>query len=217
VLVLDSGSPLVSVAVGRGGAVLAARAMEISRSSALLLEMVDAVLHEAGIEVAALSGVAALAGPGSFTGLRIGLATVLGLHQALGLPATALPTLPVLASLAPPGSGRAVGAVDSLRGEWMVEEWIEGEGQGSALLPGPELARFAPCSIVGFGVSRLGELPGWPASSIRLVEPGPLAPAALPLLAALAADAWDPALLSAPIYARPPAVTAPRPARRAAG
>ena len=216
-LVLDSGSPLVSVAVGRGGAVLAARAMEISRSSALLLEMVDAVLHEAGIEVAALSGVAALAGPGSFTGLRIGLATVLGLHQALGLPATALPTLPVLASLAPPGSGRAVGAVDSLRGEWMVEEWIEGEGQGSALLPGPELARFAPCSIVGFGVSRLGELPGWPAPSIRLVEPGPLAPAALPLLAALAADAWDPALLSAPIYGRPPAVTAPRPARRAAG
>jgi tRNA threonylcarbamoyladenosine biosynthesis protein TsaB len=219
VLVLDSGSPLVSVAVGRGGAVLAARAMEISRSSALLLAMVDSVLREAGIEVAALSGVAALAGPGSFTGLRIGLATVLGLHQALGLPATALPTLPVLASLAPPGSGRAVGAVDSLRGEWAVAERAEGEDRGMTLLPGPELARFAPCAIVGFGVSRLGELPGWPAPSagIRLVEPGPLAPAALPLLAALPADAWDPALLTAPIYARPPAVTAPRPARRAAG
>ncbi|HEV7515153.1 MAG TPA: tRNA (adenosine(37)-N6)-threonylcarbamoyltransferase complex dimerization subunit type 1 TsaB, partial [Thermoanaerobaculia bacterium] len=91
VLILDSGSPLVSVAVGRGSAVLAARAMEISRSSALLLAMVDAVLGEAGLEVAALSGVAALAGPGSFTGLRIGLATVLGLHQALGLAATTLP------------------------------------------------------------------------------------------------------------------------------
>jgi tRNA threonylcarbamoyladenosine biosynthesis protein TsaB len=222
VLILDSGSPLVSVAVGRGSAVLAARAMEISRSSALLLAMVDAVLGEAGLEVAALSGVAALAGPGSFTGLRIGLATVLGLHQALGLAATTLPTLQVLASLAPPGSGRAVGAVDSLRGEWAVEEWVGRVGQGMTLRPGPELAGFAhaaDAAIVGFGVSRLGDLPGWPAASggIRLVEPGPLAPAALPLLAALAADAWDPALLSAPIYARPPAVTAPRPARRAAG
>jgi tRNA threonylcarbamoyladenosine biosynthesis protein TsaB len=217
ILVLDSGSPRVSAAVGRGGAVLAARDREIARSSALLLEMVDSVLHEAGIEVAALAGVAALGGPGSFTGLRIGLATVLGLHQALGLPATALPTLAVLAALAPAGSGRALGAVDSLRGEWAVEEWIDGVGQGMTLRPGPELAGFAsdgaPCAIVGFGVSRLAALPGWPALSanIRLVEPGPLAPAALPLLAALPESGWDPALLSAPIYARPPAVTAPRP------
>lgn len=206
VLVLDSASPQVSVAVGRGGEVLAERAVEISRSSALLLERVSEVLKEAGTAVADLSGVAALAGPGSFTGLRIGLATVLGLHQALGLPATALPTLQVLASLAPPGSGRALGAVDSLRGEWAVEEWRGGRGQGMTLLPGTELARFAPCAVVGFGVSRLGDLPG-----VRFVEPGPLAPAALPLLAALPAESWDPASLTAPIYARPPAVTAPRP------
>jgi tRNA threonylcarbamoyladenosine biosynthesis protein TsaB len=210
VLVLDSGSPLVSVAVGRGGRVLAAHAAEIARSSALLLAMVDSVLREAGLEVEALSGVAALAGPGSFTGLRIGLATVLGLHQALGLPATTLPTLQVLATLAPPEDGRAVGAVDSLRAEWAVEEWTDSGGRGMTLLPGPELASFAPGSIVGFGVSRLGDLPGWPAAA-RLVEPGPLAPAALPLLAALPAESWDPALLTVPIYARPPAVTAPRP------
>lgn len=212
-LVLDSGSPRVSVAVGRGGAMLAMRAVEISRSSALLLEMVEAVLAEAGVALPALSGVAVLAGPGSFTGLRIGLATVLGLHQALGLPATALSTLEVLASLAADGSSageRAVGAVDSLRGEWAVEDWSGGVGRGMELLPGSELARFAPGAIVGFGVARLADLPGWPAGA-RLVEPGPLAPAALSLLAALPEDRWDPALLTAPIYARPPAVTAPRP------
>jgi tRNA threonylcarbamoyl adenosine modification protein YeaZ len=212
-LVLDSGSPLVSVAVGREGEVLAMRAAEIARSSALLLAMVDAALREAGIEVAALAGIAALAGPGSFTGLRIGLATVLGLHQALGLPATALPTLRVLASLAPPpnaGDGRAVGAVDSLRGEWSVEEWTGGEGSRMELLPGPELGRYAPGAIVGFGVSRLGELPGWPAA-LRPIEPGPLAPAALPLLPPLGNPGWDPSLLTAPIYARPPAITAPKP------
>ena len=211
ILVLDSGSPLVSVVVGRAGAVLAARSAEIARSSALLLAMVDATLREAGLTVADLSGLAALAGPGSFTGLRIGLATMLGLHQALGLPATTLPTLRVLASLAPAGSVHSLGAVDSLRGEWSVEEWTGGTGGGMELLPGPDLARFAPGSIVGFGVSRLGELPGWPAA-LRLVEPGPLAAAALPLLPPLGDPGWDPALLTAPIYARPPAVTAPRPA-----
>jgi tRNA threonylcarbamoyladenosine biosynthesis protein TsaB len=216
VLILDSGSPLVSVAVGRVGrdtAVLAMRAREIARSSALLLAMVDEVLGEAGIDVGALAGIAALGGPGSFTGLRIGLATVLGLHQALGIPATTLPTLRVLAALAAPDGGRTVGAVDSLRGEWAVEEWAGDVGRGAALVPGPDLAGFAPCTLVGFGVSRLGELPGWPAGpgGVRLVEPGPLAPAALPLLAGLPAEGWDPALLSAPIYARPPAVTAPRP------
>ena len=208
ILILDSGSPLVSVAVGRGGVVLAMRAAEIARSSALLLAMVDEVLGEAGLDVGELAGVAALGGPGSFTGLRIGLATVLGLHQALGLAATTLPTLEVLAALAPPGSARAMGAVDSLRGEWTVDP--AGGGRGMKLVAAPDLAGFAPCALVGFGISRLGALPGWPETA-RLVEPGPLAPAALPLLAALPVERWDPALLCAPLYARPPAVTAPRP------
>jgi tRNA threonylcarbamoyl adenosine modification protein YeaZ len=211
-LVLDSASPRVSVAVGRRTELLAMRAAEVTRSSVLLLEMVDAALREVGIEVAALAGIAALAGPGSFTGLRIGLATVLGLHQALGVPVTTLPTLRVLASLASSteeSGGRAVGAVDSLRGEWSVEEWTDAVGSGMELLPGPALSRLAPGSIVGFGISRLGELPGWPAE-VRLIEPGPLAPAALPLLPSAGDPGWDPALLTAPIYARPPAVTAPK-------
>jgi len=122
----------------------------------------------------------------------------------------------VLASLAADASEHALGAVDSLRGEWSVEEWTGGVGRGMELLPGAEIARFAPGSIVGFGISRLGQLPGWPAA-VRLVEPGPLAPAALPLLPPPGDPAWDPALLTAPIYARPPAVTAPRPAGAARG
>ncbi|HXO18406.1 MAG TPA: tRNA (adenosine(37)-N6)-threonylcarbamoyltransferase complex dimerization subunit type 1 TsaB, partial [Thermoanaerobaculia bacterium] len=183
-LVLDSGSPLVSVALGREGAPLAVRAEEISRSSTRLLEMVDEVLAAAGMGLAEVGGVAALAGPGSFTGLRIGLATVLGFQQALGLPATAVPTLRVLASLAPPRAGRACGAVDSLRGEWAVEEWRAGERvDGMRLLPAAELSRLAPCAFVGFGVSRLRALPGWPADA-QAIEPGPLAPAALALLVA---------------------------------
>ena len=67
--------------------------------------MVQEVLTEAGVGVRDLGGIAVLRGPGSFTGLRIGLATVLGLHQALGVPATAIPSLPVLAASAGVGEG----------------------------------------------------------------------------------------------------------------
>lgn len=197
-LVLDSASPLVSVAVGRGAEAWASRAEPIERSSRRLLEMIDEVLRETGLRLADLAGIAALQGPGSFTGLRIGLATVLGFHQALGLPATALPTLPILASLA--GGGRSFGACDALRGEWMVQ----GTDGGARLLGEAALAELASCTLVGFGISRLGTLPGWP-EAVRLQEPTALAPPAL-----AAEFSWDPGRLTAPIYSRPPAVTPSR-------
>ena len=236
VLALDAASPRVSVAVGRAGAVLAQRAEDLERSSRRLLEMIDEVLREAGLVPGELGGLVALRGPGSFTGLRVGLATALGLHQALDLPATALSTLEVLASLAPPVAGgrrtpgapdadlAAVGAVDVLRGEWAVQAWPPGGPRAGATPGAPEppirlltpagLASLAPCALVGFGVERLAREHGLPPD-VHPVEPGPLAPAALALLAHLqesgARPLWDPTLLTAPLYLRPPAVTLPKP------
>jgi tRNA threonylcarbamoyladenosine biosynthesis protein TsaB len=221
-LALDTGSPTVSVALARGGVPLAVRSVAMDRSSALLLVLVHEVLAEGGAKLADLAGVAALRGPGSFTGLRIGLATVLGLHQALGVPATALPTLRALAA-ASGGPGVVIAAVDALRGDWSAQAFVFDPSEllprplgEPVLVPGPELPALAAGRkgerlVTGFGVSRLGELPGWPAD-LRLAEAGPLAAAA----ARLAADpetAWDPSLLTSPLYARPPAVTLPR-ARR---
>ncbi|HYG63709.1 MAG TPA: tRNA (adenosine(37)-N6)-threonylcarbamoyltransferase complex dimerization subunit type 1 TsaB [Thermoanaerobaculia bacterium] len=223
VLVLDSGAPLVSVTVGRpskegGGEVLALRSMEIARSSRQLLEMVGEVLAEVGARPRDLGGVAALRGPGSFTGLRIGLSTVLGLHQALGLPATAVSTLAALAaSLPSEEGGLVVAAVDALRGEWSAQAFAVGAGgsaprplTGIELVPGSELPGLVggTAVVTGFGVGRLAELPGWPAG-VRLHEAGPLAPAGL-RLAGPPGPAWDPALLTSPFYSRPPAVTVPR-------
>jgi len=216
-LLLDTGSPLVSVAVARDGAVVAQRSVEQQRSSALLLDLVQEALAEAGTGVRDLGGIAALRGPGSFTGLRIGLATALGLHQALGVPATALPTLQALAASAAAAEGEIViAAVDALRGEWSAQAFAAGVvprplGE-MTLVPGAELPLLSggrTAVIVGFGVSRLAGLPGWP-SGPRLVEPGSLAPAAARLAVAPGAE-WDARLLAAPLYSRPPAVSAPRP------
>jgi tRNA threonylcarbamoyladenosine biosynthesis protein TsaB len=223
ILVLDSGSPRVSVALGHHGAVITERSAEVARSSTFLLRMIDEVLAEAGLAPADLAGVAALAGPGSFTGLRIGLATALGLHQALNIAATALPTLTALAAqLAAdspadsPANRPIIAAVDVLRGEWAVQTWEGGLSGPLEILAEPDLARRAGDTfavIVGFGVRRLAALPGWPAAAV-LHEPGALAPAALRRLPEDLA-AWDPGRLTAPIYGRPPAVTIPRGRRTA--
>lgn len=202
-LTLDTGSPQVSVAVGREGRVLAERSVEIDRSSGRLLEMIGEALAEAGATPRDLGGVLALQGPGSFTGLRIGLATALGLHQALGVPATAISTLRVLAARAAE-PGPVVAAVDALRGEWSAQAFRSGEPLGGMeLVHGSALPSLAPgvTAIIGFGVSRLEGL-----SEIRLIEAGPLAATAL----RLAPAGWDPDLLIHPIYSRPPAITAPR-------
>jgi tRNA threonylcarbamoyl adenosine modification protein YeaZ len=150
VLALDAGSPMVSVAVGRGGEVLAAGAVALQRSSTQLLALVAEVLGAAAAEPADLAGVVALAGPGSFTGLRVGLATALGLVQGLGVRAQAVPTLAALAaaSEAPPGS-LVIAAVDALRGEWSAQAFRAGPVpvplSEMALAPAGELLqRLAP-------------------------------------------------------------------------
>jgi tRNA threonylcarbamoyl adenosine modification protein YeaZ len=208
-LAIDAASPRVSVAVGRNGEVLAERAVEIERSSGRLIDLIGEVLAEAGARPADLGGVLALRGPGSFTGLRVGLATALGLHQALGVRATAISTLHVLSTLA---DGQVVAAVDALRGEWSVQSF--NPSSDMELLPGGEIPRLFPedaGTVVGFGVTRLADLPGWPAG-IRLLEGGPLAGAAVRLAATLNVN-WDPDLLVRPLYSRPPAITPARPRR----
>ncbi|MBV8199476.1 MAG: tRNA (adenosine(37)-N6)-threonylcarbamoyltransferase complex dimerization subunit type 1 TsaB [Acidobacteria bacterium] len=226
VLALDAGSPVVSVAVGAGGLALAARAVALQRSSTQLLALAAEVLAAAGARPADLAGVVALAGPGSFTGLRVGLATALGLVQGLGVPAQALPSLQALAAAsgAPPGT-LVIAAVDALRGEWSAQAFRAGPvprplGEMTLVPAGELLRRLLPEAaspdevetpeIVAFGVSALacgGDAAG---GRVRFREAPPLAPAALRLAAGLPRARWRTASLAAPIYSRPPATTAPK-------
>ncbi len=239
-LALDAGSPVVSVAVGPPGEPVAERSIAIRQSSERLVALVDECLREAGVALVELAGVLTLRGPGSFTGLRVGLATTLGFHQALGLPATAIPTHDVLAlhggrRSEPAGGGGAVriaAVVDALRGEWFTQAFEVRPGaapepvgapsgapigaEAPAILDPAAVAALAPAVVCGFGVERLAEDPAWPGDerSPEWIEAAPLAPDAL-RLAALRPIEWRPETLVSPLYLRAPAVSLPK--RRALG
>lgn len=147
-LAFDAGSPVTSAAVARDGALLAASSGE-GRAGPSLLHHIDASLLRAGVALADLDGILALSGPGSFTGIRVALATALGFRATLAVPVA---TISNLAALALPALGRAgaggervVALVDALRDEWFAQEFRLAGGAIAALgeperVPGAALA-----------------------------------------------------------------------------
>lgn len=206
-LALDTGSPRVSVALTIDGALRAQREIEQSRSAEGLIGLLDECLAEAGLRPADLDALAVLRGPGSFTGLRVGLAVAMGLHQALDLAVAVLPTLQVLAAVAS-GDAPVLAVVDALRGEWFAQPFAPGMPPmplaEARIVPAAHLDAFGAAAVVGFGVERLRTS----LSAARLIEATGLAAHAA-RLAPHVAPAWDPALLCRPLYLREPAVTLP--------
>jgi tRNA threonylcarbamoyl adenosine modification protein YeaZ len=117
ILAADTSLPILSVALVLDDALLGAVALE-GRSSRneKLLPAIDWLLTEAAIERAAIDLFAITRGPGSFTGVRIGLATMQGLALALGKPVCAMSTHEAIA----PANGRASIVDDAGRGEFYV-------------------------------------------------------------------------------------------------
>ncbi|MBL8002186.1 MAG: tRNA (adenosine(37)-N6)-threonylcarbamoyltransferase complex dimerization subunit type 1 TsaB [Flavobacteriales bacterium] len=97
-LAIETATRRCSVALAEGGAVLAHREEESERltHAERLNVFIDEVLREAGVDITALAGVAVGVGPGSYTGLRIGLSAAKGLCYALGIPLMGMGSLDVL-------------------------------------------------------------------------------------------------------------------------
>jgi tRNA threonylcarbamoyladenosine biosynthesis protein TsaB len=112
ILAFDTATELATSALVADGEVLGER---VSRAVALL-EDVDALLRRGGVRLADLDGLAVGIGPGSFTGLRVGLATARGLAFALNVPVAGVSTLDALAA----GARGALPVVDARRREVFV-------------------------------------------------------------------------------------------------
>ena len=212
VLALDTGSPVVSVAISNSGEVLAERVIEQRQSSGRLLQMIDEVLQESELRLSEIDLLLALRGPGSFTGLRVGLAMVQGIRMALATRTATLPSLQVLATLAPAGGEVITACVDALRGQWLIQDFMAVAPYRPLRAPemssAEALSRKGSGPFVGFGISGLRAQLGTLSNPV-LIEPGPLAPQALRILDACPADE-NPELLANPLYLSAPAVTPPK-------
>src|SRR6478752_3006357 len=115
-----------------------------------LLPLVDEALAAAGLELADVERIGVGTGPGSFTGLRIGLATARGMAQALGVPLAPIPSLEVLAAgaAAEAGPDRAVFAViDAGRGEGFAAAFRGGQALGEPAALGPDALAEAAAAL----------------------------------------------------------------------
>ncbi len=184
-LAVETATTETSVALLRGEALVAEVAGRDERNhSARLLPILEQVLDQAGVGLDEIEAFAVSIGPGSFTGLRIGLATVKGLAFGSPRPVAAVSTLAALALAAEDAPGPVAALLDARRGEVYAGLYPgPGEGQGSERVCTPEeLAGELPegCTVVvgegaeaaaarleGLGAACVGHVPAR-ASAVRV-------------------------------------------------
>ena len=165
----------------------------------------DAVAEAGGFAVVERIGVTV--GPGSFTGLRVGLAFAQGLGAALGRPVVGISTLDALAASAA-GEGPAAALIDARRGQVYARFWRGGVGQGPAEALPIEAAR-ARAAALGAGARLIGSGAALVADGLVeavIVDLAGPSPEALARLTAAADPAGSP---PRPIYLRAPDATPP--------
>jgi len=198
VLSLDTALAACSAAVVRDGQVLAAASEPMLRGhQERLATLVEEIMQAAGLPFSAIDRVGVTVGPGSFTGLRVGLAFAKGLGLALGKPCIGVGVLEALAA-SDPGPCLTVAMIDAKRGQVYLQAFESG------------VAVMAPDALpLETASARLAEL--WRGGPLRLIGPG----AALLADAAPGAEiveraAPDPATICA-LVANKPASAGARP------
>ncbi len=144
-LSLDTATPWGRFALADGDRLLAYRPLNIQGSYAdALLPVITGMLDEAGYALTDLAGIGVTRGPGSFTGVRIGVATAKALAYALSCELVAVTTLEAMAAALlreHPGADMAVPVLDARRGEIFAGiyerrgNWIGTLAEGAADKP----------------------------------------------------------------------------------
>lgn len=146
ILSIETATRAGSVAVSRGPALLSSRTGDATRSHSMdLLELIRETLGEASARLQDVELFAVALGPGSFTGLRIGVATVKGLASTLERKAAGIPTLAALALAAGKGE-RVISLLPAGRGELFAQSFRVEEPY--TVTPLDEPAHLAPARLL---------------------------------------------------------------------
>ncbi len=198
VLALDTSLEACSVAIADQGRVLAERSEPMPRGhQERLAPLVAELMAEAGIGFEKLDRIGVTVGPGSFTGLRVGLAFAKGLGFARAIPVVGIGTLEALAAGA---VGPVAAVIDARRDQVYVQGFRDGVAATSPEALGVQdaadmLIKLDPLVLIGSGAALL--TPWFPKA--RLDPRAGADPATLAALAAAAA--LTPAK---PLYLRAP-------------
>ena len=214
VLIVDTALGACSACVVEDGRLLGLRAEPMVKGhQERLAGMVRDEVTDAGGGFGRLNRIGVTVGPGSFTGLRVGMAFAQGLGAALDRPVVGLSTLDALAaSVAPVGLVAAV--IDARRGQVYARLFCDGValGEAEALSLDTAMQRIAEAAagtaptLVGSGAMVLGE--AFPDRFAKAVLT-PLAAPAPEVLARMTALADPATALPRPLYLRAPDATPP--------
>jgi tRNA threonylcarbamoyladenosine biosynthesis protein TsaB len=194
VLAVDTTSERESVALADGPVVLAEVRLRADGHSRQLVPAIEFVLRASGIAVGEVEGYAVTVGPGSFTGVRVGLSTVQGLALASGRPCLGVSTLDVLAATIEGEAPTLVPMVDASRAGQVFAAVHDADArrreEAQSVAAEALVARIpGPLAVVGDGAERYrGEIRGrrpdalFPRRDLYLA--GALARLAAPRLAA---------------------------------
>jgi tRNA threonylcarbamoyladenosine biosynthesis protein TsaB len=226
-LALDTSGPTARVALlDADGRVLAADQRTSPRHSTILLPLCHDLFQRTGVAVHSLRGIACGSGPGSFTGLRVGLAVAKGLALGFDLPLVLVSSLAALAIdlAAATTEDLLAPAIDAGKGEIYVQLYRRSSTGVSALgpevraLPGPyalELKTSGQRPLLGgTGADRHHAALAAVLGDAAVVAgfPGPSAKAVGQLgLPRLLRGERDDLGTAVPVYGRPPDITTPKP------
>src|SRR5580698_9854146 len=144
-LAINTSGSTASVALGvvdlRGVKVVATAELAGRTYSARLIPEIAALLESRQATPRDIEAIVVVSGPGSFTGIRVGLSTAKGLAEGAGIPLIAVSRLALLANAS--GLPHVLAAVDAGRGEYYVGEYRNGDNLGEVLLSGEETIAMA--------------------------------------------------------------------------
>lgn len=218
VLAFDCAVSGQGVAIVRDGISLASLFEEGRDQAARLLPAIGEAMKRAGVTRTQIDLIAVTTGPGSFTGVRVGLSAARGLAVGLGVPLAGIPTTTVLHAQADAADRLVVAAVDTRLGDWFCA--IGDDPVPFAAATGDLATRLAghKCVIVGRDVAPLAA--SLQAADIdAIAQDGPPDPVVLGRRALVdGVDAWHARNraegLPRPLYLRGVNITLPDGARR---
>jgi tRNA threonylcarbamoyladenosine biosynthesis protein TsaB len=156
ILAIDTVTEMCSAALSVDSKSIDRQDKAINRHSNVVLGMVQALLDEAGISLSQLDLIVADVGPGSFTGIRIGMGVAQGLAYGADLPLLGVDALSTLAQgVTEDGSGNILAAIDARMNQVYWAEFTQQSGSlalwGSLHLSHPEKIEGVEQAVYGTG------------------------------------------------------------------